>query len=453
MNVSLKRTPPAPQGHWLLGNLYHLQNDPLGLLIRNQKEFGDIIRFRFGPRNCYFLAHPDYIKHIFQTKAENYSKQTRGHNYLKLLLGEGLITSEGKLWQHQRQSAQMELRSEQVNHMIPNMVEAIQNTTQKLESMAEQNTTIDVHLEMARLALRVVDKTLFKIGFEDQEIDTIIYAMDFLDQSLSKRTRRILNLPLSIPSPDNLTFKKNLNNIKNIIRTIVKKYKCQKMQHKGLINQIFNDTTPVNCPFNGDQRIENEIITFLLSSHVSTSIALSWTWYLLSQHPEVRSHLHQEIALILKNSITSVEDLTLLTYTEQIIYESLRLYPPIWLTIRHAVHKDEIGGYDIPAGATVMLSRYITHRHPKFCEEPDLFNPERFSSDKRKNIHPFSFFPFGGGPRRCIGSHFAMMELKLAIAMLASRFKFASLPQHSVQVHPLISLTPRRSLKMSLSRS
>ncbi len=446
----MKKNPPGPLGHYLFGSLRDLQHDPLGLFMNSHKQWGDIVRFRFGPSYCYLLIHPEYIKQAFQDHSENYCKKTRGYKYLQLGVQDGIFTSEGEVWKKQRQLAQTAFRSEQVAKMIPKMAEAIQPIVHRWESLTKNQNTIDLHSEMSHLTLTIVDRTLFRMNWQ-KEINTIADAMKFIDHFLAKRTRRLFNVPLCFPINENRSFLKNIKSLHGIAQDVIEKYRNTSGEEEGLITMIASGHGLNGQKSHREKSLREQILTFMVIGHETTAIALTWTFYLIAQHPHVEKKIHAELDTLPGDKTPSYEDLLKLKYTEQVLKESLRLFPPAWQLARSSIQEDEIGSYRIAPRTTVVISPYVTHRHPDFWGDPEVFRPERFDPSQEKNIHPFAYLPFGIGPRKCTGQHFALLESKLAISLLLSKFKLKLYPHCHVTANPLLSLPPRDPITMIIS--
>jgi len=449
----MKSFPPSPKGHWLLGHAPAFKNDPLNLLLNSHKTLGDVFSLKFGPTKCYVLIHPDHVRHVLQTHAENYDTQFHAHNYLREVFGDGLLTSEGPSWKKQRQTAQNELHYNKIVKLAPPMIEAIEETLKRWDVFCKQEKIFNLHIEMNRLAIRVLDKTLFGVNLSEEEIDLIRLSMLNVSQSLLKRTRSFINLPLWIPSENNLRLNKFSRNLRDITQKILTTYQNGGGIKDGLIDHITKGDTLKNNDNLCHRKIIDQLLTFLVTGYATTAITMTWTFYLLNQHKDIEKKLQSEINSSLGQGLTNYEDLKKLRYLEQILKESLRLYTPVWRIIRRSIKKDQIGPYTIPSNSLIMVSPYVTHRHPQFWDNPEAFQPHRFDPSNKNNIYPSAYFPFGMGPRSCVGYHLATMEAQLAIAMIKRKFKLKFLSQNCIKPDPLLGLPPKQPIMVSLAKS
>lgn len=448
---------PIPQaaGNWLVGNLGEIQRDALGFLTSIARQQGDIVRFRAMFYAGILLNHPDYIKHVLQDNNRNYNKKNFDYEMLKPVLGEGLLTSDGDFWLRQRRLMQPAFHRKRIAGFGALMVDATGQMLERWERHARQDgdAPLDVAEEMMRLTLRIVGQALFSQDISG-EADTVGESFTYLNQALTDRVRRPFSPPLNWPTPGNRRFHYEVARLNQVVDEIILG-RHSALRDKG---QVGEDLLAMLLAARDEEtgegmsasQLRYEVMTLMLAGHETTANALSWTWYLLSQHPHVRQRLEGELSQSLGGRMPGVEDVPHLPYTRQVIQEALRLYPPAWIISRRAIQADEIGGYPIPANSLVDMSAYVTHRHPRYWPNPEVFDPERFAPDRAEERPPFAYFPFGGGPRLCIGRNFALLEAQLILASVAQRFRLELLPGHPVAPEPLITLRPRYGLKMVL---
>jgi cytochrome P450 len=307
--------------------------------------------------------------------------------------------------------------------------------------------TVDIASEMMRLTYAIVGRTLFSADV-GPDADAIEHAMQIILPHTFGRLGRVLNLPEWFPTPRNRRFRRALRDIDGVVYRIIDQHRSAQdnAQANGdLLSMLLRVRDEETGAGFSDEQLRNETITFLLAGHETTANALTWTFYLLSQHPEVERQLRDEVDTVLGGRTPTIEDLSRLSFTKMVIKEAMRLYPPIWIIERHVIHDDTVGGFSLPAGSAVVVAPYALHRHPSFWEAPDEFNPARFA-----NRTPEAYIPFGAGPRFCIGREFAMLEAQLIIAMVAQSFHLALLPGHRVEPLPGITLRVRNGLLMTL---
>jgi cytochrome P450 len=299
----------------------------------------------------------------------------------------------------------------------------------------------DAHTDMMALTLRVAAKTLFNAEV-DKDVAEIGEAFNTIVEEIVSRSRRPIRIPDVIPIPGNIRYLRGLRRIDRLVNAIIKERQRTGGDHGDLLSMLMMARDDDGQPMS-DRQLRDEVITLLIAGHETTALALSWTWYLLSQHPEVDAKLAAELREVLGGRAPAVSDLPRLKYTEQVITESMRLYPPAWGIGREAIADCEIGGYAIPAGTTVIISAWISHRNPKYFPEPLVFRPERWEGDFAAKLPRFAYIPFGGGPRICIGNRFAMMEAVLILATVAQRFRLEWQSDHPVEPLPSITLRPK----------
>ena len=440
-----QKLPPGPKGNWLLGNLPEFRRDILGMFLQCAKEYGDVVRFRIPNLHSYLILHPDDIEYVLVTANRNFKKH-KIWRHLTSLFGTGLLTSEGDFWIRQRRLAQPAFHKNRIALYGEIMVEY----TKRMLGHWKDGQTRDVHEDIMALTMQIVAKTLFNADVSKESKD-VGNAMEVVMQEFQSRFGRPFFLPESIPTPGNIRFKKAIRKFDDMIYSIIKSRRSTKDETGDLLSMLLNARDEDGSGMT-DTQLRDEIITLFLAGHETTAIALSWTLYLLSQHPVVRSKLLEECENVLEDRNASVDDLANLKYAEMVILESMRLYPPAYGYGREAISDCEIGGYHVPAGTTIFLSQYVTHRDPRFFENPLEFHPERWADDLLKRIPKYAYFPFSGGPRQCIGNSFAMMEAVLLMVTILREFQLDLVPNHPVVLQPSITLRPKYGMKMILKK-
>jgi cytochrome P450 len=444
------KTAPGPSGHFLLGHLPEIRRGPLQFLERLAREYGDISKFRFLNNEGYLLNHPDYIRHVLVENNRNYNKQSFDYEILRPIVGNGLLTSDGDFWLKQRRLIQPAFHKKRIQEFGRLMTES---TLQMMDRWQNQeDVELDIAEEMTRLTLTIVGRALFSkdIG---QEADIIGQAFAYANEFITNRTRTPVPLPLSLPVPSNRRFHKAKQDLETVVLEMINERRSD-IHHPDrpvdLLDLLLQARDKDTGEGMTDSQIQDEVMTIMLAGHETTATALAWTWYLLSQNSDVENRLHAELDGALSGRPPDVADLNDLTYTGRVIKEAMRLYPPAWIIGRRVIKDDLIGGFHIPGGSTVNLSPYLMHRHPVFWKDPEVFNPERFSQEESGHRPQFAYFPFGGGPRQCIGSDFAILEASLILASVASRFRLVLSPDHTIELDPLITLRPKYGIKMQL---
>lgn len=445
----VRKLPPGPAGIPLLGSLLEARRDPLDFVQRMAGTHGDIAFFTLGPQSGYHLNHPGYIQHVLQSSHANYNKENYNFKLLKAGLGEGLITTSGEQWRQQRRLLQPAFHRQ---HMARFGAIAIQATCEMLEQWqagAMLERPLDISAEMIRLTMRIIGEALFSVDL-GPHASTIAATFARLNEDLAYRFRTIFVPPFWIPTPRNLAFKRNRSKLDQIVYTII----GRRQQRGGPDDDLLGMLLAARDESTGQKmtlrEVRDQVMTLMLAGHETTAALLTWTWYLLATHSAISQELRRELDDELGGRLPTVDDLPALQYTERVLQESLRLYPPVWFFNRTAINDDEIGGYPIPAGTIVTISPYTMHRHPAFWRDPANFDPQRFAPQRAAGRHRYAYIPFGGGPRHCIGSNFAMMEAQMILAIVAQRYQLTLAPGEGVEPEPLITLRPRHGLKMQL---
>lgn len=436
---------PGPPRRYPLQNWLALQRNPLRFL-EGVARHGDVARFRLGPVFVYLVNDPDLIRSVLVTRADAYHKG-RALERARRLLGQGLLTSEGALHLRQRRLMQPAFHRERIAGYGETMVRYAGRAADRWKA----GETIDVHKEMVALTLAIVGKTLFDADVEE-EADEIGKA---LTEAL-ELFQRLLMVPYGeflekLPIPSTLRFRSVRRRLDATIARLIAERRRNPRDRKDLLTLLLlaQDTEGDGGGMT-DTQLRDEAMTIFLAGHETTANAMAWTWHLLSQNPEAEGRLHGELDRVLEGRAPGVADLPRLRYTEMVLSESMRLFPPAWILGRRAIVDHELGGYRIPAGSIVLLSQWITHRDARYFPDPVRFDPERFTAEAQAARPRFSYFPFGGGPRVCIGEGFAWMEGVLVLATIARRWRF--LPVDGIPVTPaaMITLRPKSGLPMRI---
>jgi len=444
------KKPPGPRTLSPLSNAAALQRDPIRFALDMWQRYGDVVHFRFLFWPAYVLYHPNHVKRVLQENHRNYSKNFPMMKAAQEIFGNGLFTNDGESWLHQRRLMQPSFHHKRLVGFGRLMSEAAATMLERWQRTDPADAPLDISQEMMRLSLRIAGLTLFAHDLTD-EVDRIGRTFTTLGPLISRYTSFPFP-PLWIPTPRNRRLLAGLHTLNTVIYALINERRKQLADTDApdLLSMLLSARDEETGESMSDQQLRDEVLTLLLGGHETTAMALTWTWYLLSQHPEVERHLHAELDTVLSGQLPSVEHLDALLYTRRVIQEAMRLYPPVFGFTRFAIASDEIGGYPVPAKSIMFLSAYCTHRHPAFWEKPDVFDPERFSPERSTDRLHFAYFPFGGGPRQCIGNAFAMMEAQLVLATVAQRYSLRLLPGHLVEPQVLLTMRPRYGLPMTL---
>ena len=436
--------PPAPpKSHFLLGNVTEFSRDTLSFLL-DIRQYGDIASFKFGPFTGYAINHPDFVHQVLVTDSAKVNKSTATKNILDPVLGNGLFTSDGDFWKGQRKLMQPAFHTKRIGAYA----DAIVHFADQLAAQWGQGSTVEMDDAMTLLTMQIISKTLFDADVNSEASELSSAVTDVLSV-VNEKFNSLFPAPYRIPTATHRRFKAAQERLDAIIQKFIDDWRMQGADKGDLLSMIMMARDENDQPM-ADKQIANEAMTLFGAGHETTANALTWTWYLLSQHPEIEARLLEELDSVLGGRLPTLEDLPNLRYTEQIVKESLRLYPPAWAITREVLEPITIGGYEIPKRGVVMLNMYGIHRDERFFPEPQLFNPDRFTPEREKELHKYAYFPFGGGPRVCIGNAFAMMEAKLILATLAPRFQAALATGQIVEPQRIFTLRPKYGMKMDV---
>ena len=415
--ITLATSPPSPEDTYLVGNLLEYTRDPLLFLTRCSREYGDVVRLRFPGPPVYLLNGPDHVEQVLAKNNRNFVKGRYFRQELGFL-GRGLLTSEGEFWRRQRRLSQPAFHRRRIDSYGEVVVSYTQRMLQRWRGGEER----DVHEEMMRLLLEVVAKVLFDAEIERAEDvgRALGRVARRFDEQGSAKLLRFLFGPL--PTPTDLRFRRAVGQLDEIIYGIIDERRASGRDAGDLLSMLLR-TRDEGGERMSDRQLRDEAITILLAGHETNALALSWTWYLLSQNPGAEAKLLEELREVLGERAPTVEDLPRLRYTQMVLKESMRLYPPAWSISREAKGECEIGGYRVPAGTQLFIAQWVLHRDPRHFDDPEAFVSKRWGEGYAEQIPKYAYLPFGAGPRLCIGSSFAVMEATLLLATIAKRFR------------------------------
>ena len=437
-------SPPLRKGLPFIGVLPQFRKNPPVFLQTTAREHGDIVHFRLGPQDIYLISNPEWIKDILVTHQTNFTK-SRFLERAKILLGEGLLTSEGEFHRRQRRLVQPAFHRDRLIGYASAMVETTAHTREHWTNGAQ----LDMSREMMRLTLGVVAKTLFNadVSSDADEIgNALTQVMVLFDMVLMPFSEWIEKLPL----PSVRRFEKARDFLDQTIYGIIAERRASKEDKGDLLSMLLLAQDEDGGAGMSDKQIRDEALTLFLAGHETTANAMMWAWYLISQNPSAAQKFYDEVDSVLQGRLPTFDDLPRLKYTEGVFAESMRLYPPAWVIGRRAIADYSIAQFAIPAKSILMMSPWVVHRDPRWFPEPEQFRPERWSEpDTRPK---FSYFPFGGGMRVCIGERFAWMEGVLLLATVAQQWRFKLVPGHPVATAALITLRAKHGMKMVAER-
>jgi cytochrome P450 len=434
--------PPGPEQGFFDGLRSPLRQDPLAFMGRAAREYGDIVCLRFFNIRTFLLFHPEHIEDVLVNNARKFMKG-RVLRANRHLFGNGLLTSEGEFWLRQRRMMQPAFH----RNRIANYASTMTDCATRLADSWRPAQELNLHEAMMQLTLQIVGKTLFHADVErdapqvGENLHILLeYTADF---------RRLVMTPQWLPTRRNLQAKQAVRNLTQIIDRIIEQRRASNEDAGDLLSLLIHAQDEDGSRMT-TQQLRDEALTLFLAGHETTASTLSWTWMLLAQNPRVEQKLHAELDSVLEGRIPTLDDLPHLPYTSHILTESMRLYPPAWAIARLAIEDHAIAGFPVPKGTGIAAVSWVVHRDPRWYGHPEQFLPERWEGDLLKQIPRFAYFPFGFGPRQCIGNSFALMEAALVLATLAQRFRFALATNDAVQPLASITLRPRQGLHVRL---
>jgi cytochrome P450 len=437
------KLPPSPKGHWLLGNLADYQKDSLGYDRHVARTLGDVVHIRWVNRHAYLISHPDAVRQVLVDDAAKFNKAPIYKDLLAYFLGNGLLTSDGEFWRRQRKLAQPAFHHKRIQAYATTMVDH----TERLLRGWEPDETRELDHDMMRLTLSIVAKTLFDADIE-KSANQVGEALTVLLEVTNRRIQSPIQvIPEWLPTAGNRQRREAVRALDAIVMGMINERRASGQDRGDLLSMLMLARDDDGHGMT-DQQLRDEAVTLVLAGHETTANALTWTWYLLSQHPEVEARLHAELDQVLGGRAPTAEDLRRLPYTDMVIKESMRLYPPIPSFARQANEDMEIGGYTVPKGLIISISPNVIHHDPRWYPEPDAFRPERFSKENEKLLPKYAYLPFSSGPRVCIGNSFASMEAVLILATMAQRYRLRLVPGHPVVPQATLTLRPKFGMKM-----
>jgi len=437
-----KKFPAGPAEGLKRWSLGPLNNNPLEYFTKVAREYGDVAGLRVLNFKTIFINHPDLIEEVLVTNARKYSKGKvlRANRHV---FGEGLLTSEGDFWLRQRRLAQPAFHRARIASYAATMVEYTRRMLDDWRGGEER----DAHQEMMRLTLQIVGKTLFDADVE-RDAQEVGKSLELLLE-IGANFRRTIFVPHWLPTSTNLRVKREIAQIEKILYRIIGERRASGRDAGDLLSMLLSAQDEDGSRMT-DRQLRDEAITLFLAGHETTASTLSWTWWLLAQNPRVEAKLHAELDAVLGDRTPTLDDLPKLGYTGHVITESLRLYPAAWGMARLAVEDHEIAGYPVTKGMGVAMAQWVVHRDPRWYDAPEEFRPERWEDDLLKRLPRFAYFPFGGGPRQCIGNTFALMEATLILATIARKFRLRLVSNHPVVPLASITLRPRHGVRVTL---
>ena len=436
--------PPGESRPW--STVLALRRDPLSYLERIAARYGDLAHLRVGPYRLVFVNHPDLIHEVLVTKDASFIKG-RVLDQARDVFGQGLLTSEGDFHRHQRRLIQPAFH----RRRIEAYADAMAVDAAAAAARWQDGETLDVAREMMRLTLRIVARSLFSVDVEDESAREVGRALDALVAAFTLVAVPWAGLLRKLPFPSVRRAQKGRETLDALVYRMI----AERRRTGGgedLLSLLLAARDEEGGGAMDDKQVRDEVLTLFLAGHETTANALAWSWYLLASHPEAEARFHAEVDAALGDRLPGARDLPSLPYTRQVLAESMRLYPPAWAVSRRSIEPVTIGGYPVPAGSGVLMSQWIAHRDPRFFEDPLAFRPERWTPDFESKLPKLAYFPFGGGPRLCIGMGFAWMEGILLLATIGRRWRMRLVPGQRVEPYRRITLRPKDGVRVTMAR-
>lgn len=444
MPIVGNKLPPGPKGLPFLGLALAVRRDALSVFTRIASEYGDVVRFIVAGQERFLLNAPDLIEQVLVVQQAKFHKSELTRRITGPMIGQGLLTSEGELWRRQRRLAQPAFHRSRINEYAVPMVECAQ---EQIRSWRNDEVR-DMAREMMELTLTIAVRTLFGTTLPG-EAQHVGDALEFLMRYQLWRQRSPVRLPETWPTPKNRRALREFQFLDSLVYRIIEEKRTPDGERGDLLSLLMaamdDDGTQMTR-----QQLRDETMTLFIAGHETTALVLGWTWYLLATNPAAEKRLHEELRDSLGGRPPEVADLMKLPYLQAVLNETLRLYPPAYITARTSIEPFALGGYEFASDTTVLMSQWVTQRDPRFFEAPNEFRPERWLNGAASKVSAGAYFPFGDGPRRCIGQGFALLEAALVVSTIAQRFQLQLVPNHPVEPEPLLTLRFKHGLRMTI---
>ena len=437
---------PMPPARFPFGHLSDLRRDPFGFLLRCRAAHGDLVGLRLFTTDAFLLSHPDHVQHVLQRKQPVYDKDLEPLRRLRPVLGNGMVTADGSSWKHQREAARPAFHGREVQAYAPIITDVVAGLMERWRAAANERRVVDMHQEMMHVTLRVAGRALFGVDLEAEADDSGALLNATMAAGL-KRMNALVAAPMVLPTPNNRVLKTARRSLERMIDRIIDRSRGEGRARDDLLKRLLDDHDAWH-PAGRTAQFYDEAITILLAGHETTANALCFSLHLLGRHPGIMHKLREETRQVLGGRPAAFGDLSKLTYTRMVLDESMRLFPPAWIIDRNCVEDDEIDGCRISRGSLILISPYVIHRHPAFWSDGERFLPDRFDKDQDHDRPRHAYFPFGLGPRVCIGASFALTEAVLVLASLIDNFDVEPVPDYVLRLDPNLTLRPKGGLPM-----
>ncbi|MGA7626004.1 MAG: cytochrome P450 [Candidatus Acidiferrales bacterium] len=446
MPAKPNKLPPGPKGLPLLGLALQVMRDPLETLRRLAREYGDIVCIPVLNHHRILLNHPDLIEQVCVVQQAKFHKSTLTKNVTERLLGQGLLISEGDFWRRQRRLAQPAFHRARVNEYAATMVERAEVRMREWRD----GQVLDITTEMMATTLDIAVRTLFGSTL-DAEAEQVGDSLGFLMRYSLRKARSPIKIPEHWPTPANRRAQRETEFLDSLVYGIIRARQAQgnSYPHQDLLAMLMS-AMDVDGTQMTPKQLRDEAMTLFLAGHETTALTLAWAWYVLSENPAAEARLHEELQGVLGGGTPEASDFERLPYLRAVVQETLRLYPAAYIVARTSIAPCTVGGYDFPTDTTLIMAQWVMHRDPRYFDDPDAFRPERWLDGLENRLPAGAYFPFGDGPRRCIGQGFALLESLLVMATIAQKFRFKLVPGHRVVPDPLVTLRAKYGIRMTI---
>jgi cytochrome P450 len=438
--------------HWLIGPVYYVQRDPLRHIPKWFEEYGDVYRIKGALGQASVIGSPEFAKQVLVDRYSRYQQKSQAYIVLRILMGNGLVTSEGEFWRGQRKLVQPAFHRRRLDAIFNMMVERTLDTLTQLQPAASARQSIDLLPVLSQLTLDIIARAMFSSDVQGAASQVSHHIHVLNDYALKMlRNPLLFLLPKRIRLPGTWGPVGSLNAMDRIVHNIIQSRRQNPQAHDDLLSMLLNACEEETGRGMTDQQLRDEVMTIFVAGHETTANAMAWLLYVVSKHPEVEGQLRAEIASKFPPEGLTAANLQTFAYTRQVIEESLRVYPTIWSVGRRCTEEDTLGDYQIPVGMNMVAPIFYFHWSERFWKNPEKFDPDRFAAERRPPADNMIYFPFGAGPRSCIGNHFAMQELMIMTIHFYRKFHFTMEPGFKVEPDPLITLRPKYGLRMQLT--
>lgn len=438
--------PSGPSGGFYgIGNLVRFQRDTLGFLTEAGREHGDVVYFRMAAFHFYLINHPNYVHEVLIRQGSKIEKWQRQTDTWANAVGHSTLTMEGEKWNQHRRLLNPSFHAPVVKRYYDIVVEH----TERLLNRWQDGQTYEMMFEMMRTTMGIIADIIFSVKDIERDAADLNQALTAVFEVLTARTTAFQQMPAWLPTRDNLRIHEATQVIEGFIMGMIQERREDGQDRGDVLSDLINARDEETGATLSDREICNELKTLFGAGHETTALMLMWTLYLLSQNPEVDARLSQEVAQLLGGRVPLVEDIPSMPYTEKVINESMRLFPPAWsLMVRRVKEEITLGDTVLPEGSVMLIPMWVVHRDPQIYPDPLRFDPERFEGDWKKRYPRYAFFPFGGGPHVCLGAHLSMFEGQIMLPMMVQRFRYELVPQPELHLQALLTLRPRGGLQL-----